>query len=91
MKRRITTGIAGVGLVVLAACGAGHAKPAATAGAGAPVPATSVNAPAMAPAPAQAATAITTPDLTDVDNALASVDAEITNAQHDTTNEGAPQ
>lgn len=87
MKRRIATGIAGLALVVLAACGAGHPKPSATGGAGAAVPTTAV----ATQAPTAADTAITTPDLTDVDNALASVDAEITNAQRDTTNEGVPQ
>ena len=84
MKRYITTGIAGLSLVIFGACTGRSPNSTATATSQRPV------APVTAVSTAPAPTAITTPDLTDVDSALASVDAEITTAQREATNEGAP-
>jgi hypothetical protein len=74
-----------VALVVAGACG----RPTTVS---APSPTTpTTHATTSTTAPARNAPAVTTPDLSDVDKAMASIDADIAKADRDITNEGAPE
>ena len=78
---------AAVSVALLGACGRGG-RTVSPSSAANPV-ATSQPSLAASPAPASSPV-VTTPDLSDVDAALAAIDADMANADRDATNEGAP-